>query len=134
MLTWDRTRDWVVHRHYHELTEVSVHFGAGGPSARELIALRNCLPHYRDTPPVELRRLVGQTLALGTMPTRAARPWMEKALAAGLNVVGVNASFVSYLPVDQTTGAAHLIEDDEQARALAEAMIAAGVPVVDIEG
>jgi hypothetical protein len=37
------------------------------------------------------------------------------------------------LPVDRTTGCAWLIEDAAEARSVAEAMIAAGVPVQAVE-
>jgi hypothetical protein len=48
-------------------------------------------------------------------------------------VVAESASFVSYLPYDRTTGCAWLIEDDAEATAIAQAMLAAGVPVQDVE-
>jgi hypothetical protein len=58
---------------------------------------------------------------------------VEAARGAGLGVLAENVSFISYLPYDRTTGCALLIEDDAEARSVAEAMIAAGVPVQEVE-
>jgi hypothetical protein len=58
---------------------------------------------------------------------------IESATAEGLDVVAESASFTSYLPYDKTTGCAWLIENDAECQAVAEAMIAAGVPVRDVQ-
>ena len=72
-------------------------------------------------------------LPLGEFPTREAREIIEAAQAQGLQVRVESDSFVSYLPFDLTTGCAWLIEDEAEAQAVAEAMMAEGVPVQDIE-
>jgi hypothetical protein len=72
-------------------------------------------------------------LDLGALPTPEARHLIEKAQAEGLEAVAERASFVSYLPYDRTTGCAWLIEDDAEAWAVAQAMLAAGVPVENVE-
>ncbi len=72
-------------------------------------------------------------LDLGVLPTPAARQLIEEAQAEGLAVVGEIASFVSYLPYDRTIGCAWLIEDHAEALSVAQAMLAAGVPVKNIE-
>jgi len=53
--------------------------------------------------------------------------------AEGLITVAENASFVSYVPFDRTTGCAWIIEDWNEARAVVESMIAAGIPVVEVQ-
>ncbi len=135
MLSWDRSRDWVVQRYYNELTRVTIRFQRGTPSVAELLAVRRCLPQFRDTPPAALRASIGRAgfLPLGEMPTREARRLVEDARAAGLEVVAENASFISYLPYDRTTRCAWLIEDEAEARSVAEAMIAAGVPIQEVQ-
>jgi hypothetical protein len=135
MLPWDHTHDWVVQRYYNDLTRVTIRFGHGTPTLTELLAVRRCLPQYRNTPPAELRVSFGSTvtLPLGEMPTREALRLAEAAEATGLDVVAENASFISDLPYDRTTGCAWLIEDDVDARLVAEAMIAAGVPIQEVE-
>jgi hypothetical protein len=136
MVSWDRSHDWVVQRYYHDRTRVTIRFPQGTPSINELIAVRRSLPRFRDTPPAELRAAIASTgsLPLGEMPTPDARRLVEVAREAGLSVLAENVSVFSYLPYDRTTGCAWLIENDAEARAVAEAMIAAGVPVQAIEG
>jgi hypothetical protein len=135
MASWDRSHDWVVQRHYNDVTRVTIRFGRGAPTVADLLAVRRCLPQFRNTPPAELRALIGSTasLPLGEMPTREALRMVEATKAAGLEVVAVNASFISYLPYDRTTDCALLIEDEAEARSVAAAMIAAGVPVQQVE-
>jgi hypothetical protein len=101
-----------------------------------LIAVRRSLPQFRDTPPAELRSAIAGagSLFLGEMPTREAMRLVETARSAGLNVLAENVSFISYLPYDRTTGCVLLVEDDAEARIVAEAMIAAGAPVEAVEG
>lgn len=60
------------------------------------------------------------------------RRLLENLNRAGLTTAVRNTSFVSYLPLDRTTNSAMLVEDDEEARELAERMIRAGVPVQEI--
>jgi hypothetical protein len=135
MLTWDRSHDYVLHRFWNDLTRVTIRFHKGPPSVHELVALRRCLPQFRDLAPAALRSQIGgsRELSLGEMPTPEARRVMEAALAEGLEVVAESAAFVSYLPYDRTTGCAWLIEDDAEAAAVAQAMLQEGVPVQDIE-
>jgi hypothetical protein len=135
MLSWNHAHDWVVQRCYHELSCVTIRFERGMPSLDELRAVRRCLPQFRDTPPGELRTTIGAmgALHLERMPTGESLRLAEAARLAGLNVVTDNASFLSYLPYNRTTGCAWLIEDDTEAQAVAEAMISTGVPVQDVE-
>jgi hypothetical protein len=135
MLNWDRSHDWVLQRYWNDLTRVTIQFRQGPPSVAELAALRRCLPQYRHTPPAKVRAMVPASgvLNLGVMPTRQARELIGVAQAEGLEVVAESASFVSYLPYDRTTGCAWLIEDDVEALAVARAMQAAGISVVDIQ-
>src|SRR5438067_8528983 len=135
MLTWDRSHDYVLHRFWNDLTRVTIRFHNAPPSVHELVALRRCLSQFRDVAPATLRDQIGDSrdLSLGEMPTPEARRVIEAAQAQGLEVGAESASFVSYLPYDRTTGCAWLIEDDAEASAIAQAMLATGVPVQDVE-
>ena len=135
MLTWDRSHDYVLHRFWNDLTRVTIRFRNAPPSVQELVALRRCLPQFRDVAPATLRSQIGDSRqhSLGEMPTPEARSVIEAAQAQGLEVVAESASFVSYLPYDRTTGCAWLIEDAAEAAAVAQAMLQEGVPVQDIE-
>jgi hypothetical protein len=135
MLDWDRSHDWVLHRFWNDLTRITIHFRQAPPTAAELAALRRCLPRFRDTAPSAVRAALtpAGVLPLGEMPTREARRLIEVAQAQGLDVVAEGASFASYLPYDRTSGCVWLIEDNSEAAAVAEAMLAAGVPVQEVE-
>src|SRR5262245_11770109 len=135
MMTWDRSHDYVLHRFWNDLTRVTIRFREAPPSVQELVALRRCLPQFRDVAPATLRGQIGDSrqLSLGEMPTPEARSVIEAAQAQGLEVVAESAAFVSYLPFDRTTGCAWLIEDDAEAAAVARAMLKEGVPVQDVE-
>jgi hypothetical protein len=100
MSTWDRSRDWVLRRLWNDLLQ------------------------FRHTAPAAVRGMIGHSgvLALGVLATPEARRLIERAQGEGLEVVAENASFVSYLPYDGTTGCAWLIEDDAEAAAIVQAM------------
>jgi hypothetical protein len=85
--------------------------------------------------PATVRAQIGNSgvLALGVLPTPEARRLIETTQGEGLEVIAEGASFVSFLPYDRTTGCAWLIEDDAEAAAIAQAMLAAGVPVQNVE-
>jgi hypothetical protein len=135
MLDWDRSRDWVVQRCWHDLMRVTVRFRQARPSVAELVAFRRCLPQFRDEAPAALRARIGESgmFALGVMPTPEARRFVEAAEASGLQFVAESASFVSYLPIDRSSGCAWLIEDDTEAAAVALAMLRSGVPIQEIQ-
>ena len=85
--------------------------------------------------PAAVRAAIGESdmLPLGVLPSPEARQVIRATEAAGLRVAAEGASRVSYLPFDRTTGCAWLIEDDAEAAAVAQAMLAAGVPVRSVE-
>jgi hypothetical protein len=135
MVEWERNHDWVLHRVFHELTSLTIKFSGDKPSVKELIALRRCLPQFRDTSPAALRDMIGDSGAfdLGVLPTQEAREIMKALRTQGLEFVAKNASTISYLPENRTLGLALLIEDETEAARTAEEMMAAGVPVESIE-
>ena len=135
MLTWDRSHNWSVQRFFNELVRVTIRFKQNKPSVYEMLALRKCLPQYRDVSPTDLRASITETdeIVLDEMPTGEARTLVERMKAEGLIIATENASFVSFVPFDRTTGHAWLIDDENEARAIAESMIAAGIPVVNVQ-
>jgi hypothetical protein len=72
-------------------------------------------------------------LSLGAMSSPEARRLIATVEGQELQVVAEDASFVSYLPIDRTTGCAWLLEDDAEMAAIAIEMLRLGVPVQDIE-
>lgn len=135
MLAWDETHDWVLERIFNDLSRVTIHFRHASPSIAELAAIRRCLPEFRDKAPAAVRAAIGDSgqLSLDTMPSPEARRIIDAAKRQGLQVSAECASFVSFVPFDRTTGCAWLIEDDAEAAAVEQAMLAAGVPVRAVE-
>ena len=135
MPEWDRSHDWVLQRFWHDRTTVTIRCRRVPPSVADLAALRRCLPRFRHIPPADVLAAVGPegVLALGDWPSTMAREIIEAAQAEGLSVVAQSAASVSYLPFDRTTGCAWLIEDAAEAEAVAQSMLAEGVPVQEVE-
>ena len=135
MRPWDRSHDWILQRFWNDQLRVCIRLRHQPPSVAELAALRRCLPQLRDTAPAAVRAMIGNSgiLALGVLPTPEARQLIDRAQSEGLEVIGESASFVNYLPYDRTNGCAWLIEDDAEAAAVAQAMLAAGVPIQEIQ-
>src|SRR5687767_1899488 len=124
MLAWDRSHDWILQRCPRSLTRITIHFSQKSPTVTELAALRRCFPEFREMPPAMLRARLGDSgmLSLVEMSTREARPLVQAARKEGLRVVDEGRSYVSYLPIDRTTGCALLIEDEAEMQAVAEAI------------
>lgn len=131
MLEWDRSHDWVLERFWHDRTHVVIQLRQAPPSVAELVAVRRCLPQFRDMPPADLRAMIGDAgmLSLGVLPTAQAQQLIQAIEAQGLQVVTEDASRASYLPHNRTTQSARRIDDEAAAAALVREMLAAGVPV-----
>jgi hypothetical protein len=130
MLDWDRSHDWVLTCYESDRAELTVLFDRSLPSLHELVALRRCLPTFRQMSPADARARAGGggRLELGELAGPEARLLLDKLRRAGLRTELRNTSNVSYLPLDRTTGSALLVEDHAEAKLLAEEMIRAGVP------
>ena len=132
MVDWDRSHDWVLTCYESDRAELTVLFDQSQPSVHELVALRRCLPAFREVSPADARtRAAGARgrLELGELAGPEARRLLDELRRAGLRSELRNTSSVSYLPLDRTTGSALLVEDHTEAQRLAEQMIRAGVPV-----
>src|SRR6185503_7697293 len=114
MLDWDRTHDWILQRFTSDRATLMVLFEASKPSLRELVALRQCLPSFKDIPPAAARAQGGSSgrLELGELPGPEARRLQSKLQRAGVRSEVRVTSTVSYMPLDRTTGLAWLIEDE----------------------
>jgi hypothetical protein len=131
MFQWNRTHDWVLQCFETDRADLTVLFDGARPSLRELAALRRCLPEFRHLPPAATRNRAGTSgrLELGELPGPEARRLVEDLQHAGLRTELRNTSCVSYLPLDRTTGAALIVEDEAESRRLAADMMRAGIPV-----
>jgi hypothetical protein len=89
------------------------------------------LPEFQQLAPAAARDRAGAggRVQLGELPGPEATRLLECLRQAGLRAELRNTSCASYLPLDRTTGAALLIEDEGEARRVAEEMIRDGIPV-----
>ena len=135
MADWDRNRDWVVHRTRWKRTSLLLSFAGGGPTARELQALRAVVSELREQPPAEILDAIGPTgvLCLDDRAASEADRIASELQRAGLRVRVEDASYDGYLPVDRASGDAWLIEDDAEAKRIGLEMLEAGFPVVESE-
>ena len=132
---WNRAHNWVVVRTYNDRARLVIRFRSAVPTGRELIALRRSSPQFRDLPPAKLRSSIGnsEALSLSEMEGREARRQCHDLRAAGLEVDHENASCVVHHFHDRTTGVVWVNEDPAEAVAIAETMLAAGVPLQIVE-
>ena len=116
MFQWDCTHHWVLQCLATDWADLTVVFERVRPSLRELAALRGCRAEFR-LPLAAARNPAGTSgrLELGKLPGPEARRLSEDLQQAGLRVELRNTSRVSYLPLERTTGAALLIEDEGEA-------------------
>lgn len=135
MIDWDRTHDWELQRIRRDLTRVVIRFRHVPPSVDELVAIRRALPKFCNLSPGDVRAAIGQVgeLELGVLPSPEARQIIEVVQRQGLDAIAADASSVGYLPLDRTIGCALLIEDAAESTATVQAMLAAGVPIRDVE-
>ena len=134
---WDHANGWTLSAHYRECSRLCVLF-AGKPTLEELKATRSLLPL---SPTLSLKEFFHRyssatQIDIGVLPTRQAICVADDCTKAGLEVVLKDESFVSYLPVNPSTGCALLIgENDELAERVCRRMLENGIPITQqIEG
>lgn len=136
MIEWNRSHDWEVRKVIQNRYRVTVCIEGASPSVVELMAVRCCLPEFRDLPPVNLRNAIAQSggLVLEELGELEFQ-WLKRRLDAGGVRCRVEVeSREPYVCVDRTTSTSLHMEDLEESRRVAEKMIASGVPVVPCEG
>ena len=126
---------WVVLRHIENQVSTSIEFGATGPSARDIQALRLCVDRYRDLPAsVALRELANvHVLDLGTQESTSARKLLLRLEAEGLRVIQRGEQVVSDIMFNELTNMAAVIEDELVARQVIQDALANGVVVRHVE-
>lgn len=135
MTTWNRDDTWEVQRIFTERARLVVRIPQDGNRTSHLAALRRCSPELAVLAPSELLRLINDAgeIDLGDMAGRAARHLAGELEKQGASVKAINTSHTDFLPINRTSSSMWLIEDPVEARRIAEEMMAAGVPVVDVQ-
>ena len=88
-LDWDRSHDVILIRFWHDLVQIEIQFTQTDPSVPELVAIRPCLPQFRELPPAEVRERVGNSgsLILDPMSPSAAQLLIDLLVKEQLRVV-----------------------------------------------
>jgi anti-sigma-K factor RskA len=133
-VTWDSTRDWLIQRSHHYQVALVVVFQSAQPSLEELAHARKLRPEFSNEPPKTFRRrILNGRLDLGVLPAVEARATAALASALGLTLEPKATTQTVYLFKDRAASAVLIVEDQEESERVASEMLAAGVPMVDVE-
>lgn len=101
-------------------------------SVQEIIAVRKLVEKFRNQPVSKVKAEIGmlKELDLGVLSSTETHSFCEKASSLNLNVVVTNASFTSYLPINQKTNIALIIENDALADLISQKMLDSGIPII----
>lgn len=131
---WDKTRDWLIQRSHHYELALVVVFGSANPSMDELRRARKLRPEFSNESPALFRsRVQNGRLELGVLPREEGRVLASHATSLGLAIEHVATARRAYLFKDRGGLGYLVVEDELDAERLANAMIEAGVPVIDLE-
>lgn len=129
---WDGSAPgWVVVRHEEDRERLEVLFANGGPTVREMKALRSIVPSLSSKVASEafdtLRGVA--RFDLGEHESALARRMKRMCKGLDLNVSSQACPFVRYSIVNEQTDRQWLVEDPEILMAVVEAAISRGVPM-----
>lgn len=135
---WDEWKDdeeWIVLRSTVSSEALTVRFSAPAPSAAELSSLRRIAEEVAALPLAELGQRVGNTgtFALGQFGPAEADAVVQAAEREGLAVSRAPRRRTDLLPFHRASRMVCLLEDEEEAREVCRAMIAAGRAVQEQE-
>jgi hypothetical protein len=131
---WDGSQsDWEVERTHYDLWKVEVVFDTA-PNVEQARALRRLFPHVRDLGARDAFRMLANATRVGApglLSGIEANELARRAAELRLEVEMEAFDHGSMVPVRH--GVVLAIEDPELAREVCRRMLAAGVPVVEVE-
>lgn len=133
---WDGTQPgWTLTRVHRQAVSLTIHFGDRGPMLAEVKAIRAIIPAYNNRSAAEvLGELRGKPkLELGTFEIREGRHISKLCHHHGLTIEENVQDQSGYLPINELTNIALVIEDDPLLVAVSEEALRRGVPVKHIE-
>lgn len=133
---WDGSQpDWVLLRINRQVVSIMITFGVDGPTLKEVAAIRAAIPSFAAMRPVEtLSALKGKSrLPLGDFEAREGRHIEMACRRRGLTVESKPLDATRYLPFNEKSQQALLIEDHELATAVCSAALEHGIRVRQIE-
>ena len=129
---WDGSDPgWTIQQRDESRARVSVVFETDSPSVNELKKLRQVFPTYRDVLPSTLKAsLQGRNeYEIGDFKSSEVHEMASNCDEVGLVLRIEVYHSKTYLPVNEITSIALIIEDDDLAKAVAEHAIERGLPV-----
>jgi hypothetical protein len=135
MNSWNRSDEWEIQQTFTHQARLVVVIPGADNRASSLAALRRCVPQLRELSIPEMMRRISSSgeIDLGDIAGYGAHCLAEKLEKQGVAVKVTNTSHTDFLPINRTNGSAWLIEDPVEAKRIVEDMIAAEVPVVQVE-
>lgn len=130
----DQEHTWVVQR--SNIAELRLRYPyKGKPPIQEIGALRRIRDDWGEIPISEVVEMVmaANPFDIGIYPNLEARAIIERARELRLAIDVEDVSRTEYIPFDRTQNMALVIEDDDEARRICEALINAGFPVEEVE-
>lgn len=133
---WDGTqKGWVLLRINRHSVSLTVTFGSGGPTLRDVASMRSAVPSLGALSPSEaLAAVKGKgAVPLGAFDSDEGRRLKKKCLDHGLELNEEKKDLSRYLPFNEVTSRSLLIEDDRLAQQVCQEALARGVPVKHVE-
>lgn len=133
---WDGTQPgWVILRINRQAISIEVCFAIGGPTLREVAAMRKAVPSFSAMPPSDaFAALKGRSrVNLGSFEGRVARRLCESCRMHGLVVEQAVADRSGQIPFNEISNQSLVIEDDLLAERICQRAIAQGIRVKHVE-
>ena len=133
---WNDPNDgWVLLRINRQALSLTVKFSTGGPTLREVAAIRSAVPEFGAMPPTEaFAALRGRAeVPLGQFESEEGRRLLERCKKYGLMLEAIAKDESGYLPFNEKTRMALAIEDNTLAEQVCKEALAHGVRVKHIE-
>lgn len=133
---WNNPNDgWVLLRINRQALSVTVKLPAEGPTLREVAAMRSVAPEFGVMPPSEaFAALKGRAeVSLGKFESKEGRRLVESCQKHGLILDVVDHDESGYLPFNEKTNMALVIEDDALAEQVCQEALTHGVRVKHVE-
>lgn len=133
---WDGTEPgWVLLQVHRQTSTLAVLFEEPGATLLEIQALRRVVPEFTALPAQQaVLQLRGRwRIDLGEMESREARRLIERLRDCGLCVEEQALDRSGYLPFNEVSKMALLIEDEVESRAVAAEALRQGIPVRQVE-
>ena len=133
---WQHPQDgWVLLRVHRQGLSLTLVFNADGPSLKDIAAVRASVPEYGDMPLSEAFASLKRkgSVSLGTFAAREGKRLAEKCRGQSLHVEESVVDKLSYMPFNERTREALVIEDDVLAEQVCQAALLNGIRVAHVE-